>query len=137
MKLLNNIFIILLIFIASCVFAAVNFAINPHKPDLSLKPDEITLSQKERLPRNLIIVDARNERDFTKGHIKGAVNLSEEKFDSQLGDFLNVWTPGSTILVYCNVGQCNSSRAVADRLKNECQIKNVFLLKDDWRKWEK
>jgi rhodanese-like protein len=119
------------------VFAAVNFAINPHKPDLSLKPDEITLSQKERLPRNLIIVDARNERDFTKGHIKGAVNLSEEKFDSQLGDFLNVWTPGSTILVYCNVGQCNSSRAVADRLKNECQIKNVFVLKDDWRKWEK
>ena len=137
MKLLNNIFIILLIFIASCVFAAVNFAINPHKPDLSLKPDEITLSQKERLPRNLIIVDARNKRDFTKGHIKGAVNLSEEKFDSQLGDFLNVWTPGSTILVYCNVGQCNSSRAVADRLKNECQIKNVFVLKDDWRKWEK
>lgn len=137
MKLINNIFIILLIFIASCVFAAVNFAINPHKPDLSLKPDEITLSQKERLPRNLIIVDARNERDFTKGHIKGAVNLSEEKFDSQLGDFLNVWTPGSTILVYCNVGQCNSSRAVADRLKNECQIKNVFVLKDDWRKWEK
>lgn len=137
MKLLNNIFIILLIFIASCVFAAVNFAINPHKPDLSLKPDEITLSQKERLPRNLIIVDARNERDFTKGHIKGAVNLSEEKFDSQLGDFLNVWTPGSTILVYCNVGQCNSSRAVADRLKNECQIKNIFVLKDDWRKWEK
>ena len=85
----------------------------------------------------MIIVDARNEKDFTIGHIRGAVNLSEAKFDSQLGYFLDVWTPESTILVYCNVGQCNSSRAVADRLKNECRIKNVFVLKDDWRKWEK
>lgn len=128
---------ICIIFFVSCVLAAANFTINPYRPDLSLKPDEITLSQKERLPKNLIIVDARNEKDFTKGHIRGAVNLSEAKFDSQLGDFLDVWTPESTILVYCNVGQCNSSRAIADRLKNECRIKNVFVLKDDWRKWEK
>ncbi len=127
----------ILILLVSSLLAAANFAINPHRPDLSLKPDEITLSQKNRLPKNLIIVDARNEKDFTKGHIRGAVNLSEAKFDSQLGDFLDVWTPESTILVYCNVGQCNSSRAVADRLKNECRIKNVFVLKDDWRKWEK
>lgn len=134
MKIVKNICII---FFVSCVLAAANFAINPHRPDLSLKPDEITLSQKERLQENLIIVDARNERDFAKGHIRGAVNLAEDKFDSQLGDFLDVWTPESTILVYCNVGQCNSSRAVADRLKNECRIKNVFVLKDDWRKWEK
>lgn len=127
----------ILILLVSSLLAAANFAINPHRPDLSLKPDEITLSQKNRLPENLIIVDARNEKDFTIGHIRGAVNLSEAKFDSQLGDFLDVWTPESTILVYCNVGQCNSSRAVADRLKNECRIKNVFVLKDDWRKWEK
>jgi len=134
MKIVKNICII---FFVSCVFAAANFAINPHRPNLSLKPDEITISQKDRLPKSLIIVDARNERDFAKGHIRGAVNLSETKFDFQLGDFLDVWTPESTILVYCNVGQCNSSRAVADRLKNECQIKNIFVLKDDWRKWEK
>ena len=64
MKIVKNICII---FFVSCVLAAANFAINPHRPDLSLKPDEITLSQKERLQENLIIVDARNERDFAKG----------------------------------------------------------------------
>lgn len=133
MKTISNIAIILFI---SGVFALANFFLNPNAPDLSLRPDEIMLSQITRLPQNLIIVDARSQKDFKKGHIENALNLSEEKFDTQLGEFLDVWTPEATILVYCNVGQCNSSRAIADRLKNECQIKNVFVLKDDWTKWK-
>lgn len=133
MKTIRNIALILFV---SGVFAVVNFLKNPNVPDLSLKPDEVTLSQITRLPKNLIIVDARNQKNFKKGHIENAVNLSEEKFDVQLGEFLDVWTPEATILVYCNFGQCNSSRAIADRLRNECQIKNVFVLKDDWTKWK-
>lgn len=120
--------------IAAGMLALANFLVNPHRPDSTLKADEITLSQRSRLPKNLIIVDARNPADFASGHIKNAVNLSTEKFDTQLGEFLDVWTPESTVLVYCNAGQCNSSRTIADRLKNECQIKNVFVLKDDWEK---
>lgn len=45
-----------------------------------------------------------------KKHIRGGLNHSEEKFDCLLGDFLDIWSYESTILIYCNVWQCNSSR---------------------------
>ena len=118
------------------IFAMANFLINPHRPDLSLKSDELTIPMTNRLPANLIIVDARNKNEFAADHIENAINLSEEKFDTQLGAFLDVWNPDSVILVYCSSSGCNSSRSIAERLKNECQIKNVFILKDDWKKWK-
>nr|DAH48314.1 MAG TPA: Rhodanese-like domain [Caudoviricetes sp.] len=133
MKTIRNIWVIVF---ASGAFAIANFWLNPNAPDLSLKPDEITLSQINRLPKNLVIVDARKSQDFKKGHVENAVNLSEEKFDAQLGEFLDIWTPDATVLVYCDFGRCNSSRAIADKLRHECQIENVFVLKDDWTKWK-
>ena len=127
----------ILISIISIGFATANYFINANRPNTELLPDEITLKSVNRLPTNLIIVDARSISDFNKGHIKNAVNLSEAKFDEQLGAFLDIWTPESTILVYCNSGSCNSSRNIADKLKHECNIKNVYVLKDDWKKWKK
>ena len=125
-----------IIIFAAIIFAVGNFFINPNQPNLSLKPDELTIPMTSRLPANLIIVDARNEKEFAAGHIENAINLSEEKFDTQLGAFLDVWNPDSAILVYCSSSGCNSSRSIAERLKNECQIMNVFILKDDWTKWK-
>lgn len=133
MKIIRNSF---LIFIFSGFFAFANFLINPNRPNLELASDEITLSSIKKLSQNAIIVDARSPAEFADAHIEGAINLSEEKFDTQLGDFLDAWTPESTIIVYCGNAQCNSSRNIANRLKNECEIKNVFVLKDDWRKWK-
>ena len=77
--------------------------INLHRFDLPPKPDEITLSRKERPLKSLIIVNARDEREFAKKHIRGGLNHSEEKFDCLLGDFLDIWSYESTILIYCNV----------------------------------
>lgn len=131
-----NIKHIIFVLSASGLLAIANFWLNPNAPDLSLNSDEITLSQINRLPKNLVIVDARKSQDFKKGHVENAVNLSEEKFDAQLGEFLDIWTPDATVLVYCDFGRCNSSRAIADKLRHECQIENVFVLKDDWTKWK-
>lgn len=127
----------ILISIVSIVFAVVNYFINPNRPNTELLPDEITLKSVNRLPQDLIIVDARSISDFNEGHIKNAVNLSESRFDEQLGDFLDIWTPEATILIYCNSGGCNSSRNIAEKLKHECNIKNVYVLKDDWKKWKR
>lgn len=84
MKTIRNIALILFV---SGVFAVVNFLKNPNVPDLSLKPDEITLSQITRLPKNLIIVDARSQKNFKKGHIENAVNLSEESLTCSSANF--------------------------------------------------
>lgn len=126
---------LILIGFFALLFAIANYLFNPHRPNLSLNADEITLNDISKINKNLLIVDARSRTDFQEDHIENAINLSEEFFDEQIGLFLDVWTPESNVLVYCGGSQCNSSRAVANRLKNECELKNVFVLKDDWRKW--
>lgn len=127
---------IVFIFAAALSFSAINYAANPHRPDLSLKEGEASLADLKRIKEPLMIVDARPAAEYAKGHIKGAFNLPEAQFDARLRAFLDEWTPEASILVYCNVGQCNSSRIIADRLKKECGMHNVFVLKDDWKKWK-
>lgn len=114
-----------------------NFMINPNAPRIGLLEDEIEATQIQSLGKNLLAVDARSPAEFEKGHVEGAVNLSEASFDSQLGGFLDAWTPGMAVLVYCSSSGCNSSRHIADRLRNECGIENVYILKDDWTKWKR
>jgi len=115
----------------------INFLLNPNHPTLGLLEDEIKIGGIAKLSTPLVIVDARSKVEFEKAHIENAINLSEDSFNSDLGNFLDVWTPESTVLVYCDTELCNSSRSIAKRLKEECEIKNVFILKDDWKKWKK
>ena len=133
---MRTIYKIVFILAAAALLAAANYAINPRRPVLPLKDGEVSLADLSGIKALLMIVDARSPEDYAKGHVKGAFNLPEALFESRLGAFLDEWSPDASVLVYCNAGQCNSSRAVAGRLKNECGIQNVFVLKDDWKKWK-
>ena len=134
MKLIRDIFIL---FIISAVVALCNYALNPHRPNIELLPDELTLEMLEELPPPIMFIDARPAEEFSSGHLGNAYNISESQFDAHLSAFLDEWLPESALVVYCNPGTCNSSRNIADRLKKECGMKKVYVLKDDWRKWEK
>ena len=133
MKLIKD--ILFLIFFSGVV-ALCNFAINPNRPNTELAPDDITLEMLPNLPLPLMIIDARSPGEFASGHVPNAYNISESKFEAGLSVFLEDWVPDSTLVVYCNPGSCNSSRNVANRLKNECGMKNIYVLMDDWRKWK-
>ncbi len=124
------------IVIIAGLIALCNYAINPNRPNMGLAADEITLEMLDRLSAPIMIIDARASKDFASGHVKNAYNISESEFDAHLSAFLDAWVPDSTLVVYCNPGSCNSSRAVANRLKDECGIRNVYVLKDDWKKWK-
>lgn len=113
-----------------------NYIINPNRPNMGLAHDEITIEMLPKLPKPVMVVDARSSEEFESGHIKNAYNISESRFETQLSEFLDVWIPDSIIVVYCNPGSCNSSRNIANRLQNECGIRNVYVLKDDWKKWK-
>ena len=128
---------IMLIMAASFTLAAANYAVNPRRPNLPPKGGEISLQDLSGIKEPILFVDARNPEDYEKGHIENALNLSESQFEEQLGVFLDKWALEGYVLVYCNAGQCNSSRVIAERLKRECGIQNVFVLKGDWRKWKK
>lgn len=113
-----------------------NYLLNPNHPNMDLASDEITLEMLAGLPQPIMIIDARSSQKFAAGHVKNAYNISESEFDTHLSKFLDAWIPDSTLVVYCNPDACNSSRNIANRLKDECGMKNIYVLKDDWRKWK-
>ena len=80
-------------------------------------------------------VDARPRQRFEAGHIPGAVLLNEDEWDALVPEFLDQWEPEKTIVVYCDGGTCNASNAVAERLKKELQVENVFVLKGGIAAW--
>ena len=126
-----------LLILVSAALGFLNFLINPARPVLEIAADELTIEMVLTLPKDILIVDARSVNDFERSHVQDAINLSEESFDEQISAFLDVWEPDSKIIVYCSSGACNSSRNIANRLRDEFEIKNVFILRGDWQKWKR
>jgi rhodanese-related sulfurtransferase len=82
-------------------------------------------------------IDARNEEQFGKAHVPGAVRLEEDDWNALLPAVLAAWSPERKLVVYCSRETCNASHAVAERLRHEVELKNVYVLKGGWEEWEK
>ena len=133
MKLIKDIFIL---FIFSAVIALCNYALNSHRPNTELLPDELTFEMLAKLPPPIMFIDARSEEEFSSGHLENAYNISESQFDAHLSAFLDDWLPESVLVVYCNPGTCNSSRNIADRLKSRYKNLNFIFYDDKKRKYK-
>ena len=97
----------------------------------------VTLAQARAWGRNAIWVDARPDVEFERDHIPGAVLLNEDRWNELLPQFLATWSPEKRVVVYCSSQSCNASREVARRLRDEAQLKNVFVLQGGWEEWLK
>jgi len=119
----------------SALLGAFNYFINPHKAQFGLAEDEVTADYVKSRPAGFkyLLIDARGGSD-AKTPIKGAIRLAPETFDDDLGKVLDLWTPETTLIVFCDSAMCDTSRMIATRLKEECGLKNVLVFKDDWRK---
>lgn len=82
-------------------------------------------------------LDARPEEQFTQRHIPGAMQLNEDHWDDQLRMMLTAWSPERKVIVYCSRKTCNASHEVAERLRKEAGLANVFVLEGGWEEWEK
>jgi len=82
-------------------------------------------------------IDARPEEEFARGHVPGAMRLNEDEWNALLPAILTVWAPERKLVVYCSRQSCNASHAVAERLRNEAEVKNVFVLDGGWEEWQK
>ena len=97
----------------------------------------VTVAQARAWGGNAIWVDARPDVEFEREHVTGAVLLNEDRWNELLPQFLAAWSPEKSIVVYCSSQSCNASREVARRLRDEAQLKNVFVLKGGWEEWLK
>jgi rhodanese-related sulfurtransferase len=114
------------------VAAVVHARFNPVSQSES--PHEIELREISSTfgSEKILWVDARPAAVFAENHVPGAVWLADEAWEEGLPKFVDAWTPGQPIVVYCSSTQCGSSRAVAKRLVREFQATRVHFLKGGW-----
>ena len=104
----------------------------------AIAPSEMVTVEKAREWGDTAIwVDARPEDEFTNDHVPGAILLNEDRWNELLPQFLQNWSPEKRIVVYCSSQSCNASREVAKRLRDQAQLKNVFVLQGGWEEWLK
>jgi rhodanese-related sulfurtransferase len=77
-------------------------------------------------------IDARSESQYATQHLEGAILLNEDNWDAGLDELLQIWIPGQPVVVYCDGGGCAASRHVAERLREEFGMEQVFWLIDGW-----
>jgi len=97
----------------------------------------VTVAQAKSWGQNALWVDARPDTDFERDHVPGALPLNEDRWNELLPQFLAAWSPEKKVVVYCSTQSCNLAGEVARRLRNEAQIKNVFVLRGGWEEWLK
>jgi rhodanese-related sulfurtransferase len=95
----------------------------------------VTVANARGWGDNAIWIDARPEAEFETEHVPGALLLNEDRWNELLPQMLATWSPEKRVVVYCSSESCGSSRDVARRLRQEAQMKNVFVLEGGWEAW--
>jgi rhodanese-related sulfurtransferase len=104
----------------------------------SIPPSElVTVDQARTWGENVIWVDARPDDEFARDHVPGALLLNEDRWNELLPQFLAAWSPGKKVVVYCSAQSCDLAREVAERLRKEAQVADVFVLEGGWEDWLK
>jgi len=108
---------------------------SPH----TLLPGEVQLDELLKSQEQILWIDARSEEEYLQGHIPGAVLLNEERWEALFVELMKSgkWEPGKKVVVYCSSLSCQSSHLVAERLRKQSGIPNVFVLKGGWEAWKK
>ena len=82
----------------------------------------------------VLFIDARYYEDFLKGHIKGALNLPDHRFDEtfdQVVDRLEKW---DELVTYCDGEDCKLSLNLAEKLRM-LGFSRVSYLINGWTVW--
>ena len=95
----------------------------------------VTVDQARAWGANVIWVDARPDADYAREHVPGAISLNEDRWNELLPGLLEAWSPEKKLVVYCSSQSCNASREVGRRLREEAQLKDVFVLEGGWEAW--
>ncbi len=97
---------------------------------------EVTLAEAKNWGAAVLWVDARPNEEFEKGHVPGALSLNEDDWNRLLPAVFAAWSPERKLVVYCSQKSCNASHGVAERLRHEAGLKNVYVLPGGWEEWE-
>ena len=86
--------------------------------------------------RKGVFVDARSEEDYRSGHIRGAILLDQESFETSISAFQELVPLDTLLVAYCSGEGCGSSSEVAQLLK-EAGYRNLRVFSGGWEEWSK
>lgn len=124
--------------VAALIPALLAAAFHPRRPAWSpvrAEAPPVTWSQVEGWRGRVLVVDARSEQAFAQRHVPGALPLREAQWEALLPAVLKAWQPGARVVVYCDSEGCDTSQAVADRMRRELGLDQVFVVKGGWNAW--
>jgi len=97
----------------------------------------VSIDQARQWGDGAIWIDARPDDEFAREHVPGAISLNEDRWNELLPQFLAAWSPGKKVVIYCSAQSCDLAREVAERLRREAQLPDVFVLEGGWEGWVK
>lgn len=83
-----------------------------------------------------VIVDAREAKQFTRGHVQGAVNIPAGDEGAYIARFRKDVEPNDLIIVYCGGPECPASENVARYLSAQ-GFTNIRVYKPGWQELSK
>lgn len=126
-----------ILLVCSALLTVLTLWIHPARKELFLLASipKLSLEKISRLDGNRIWIDARPLSDFEKDHVPGALSLEDLRFEQGIDAVLEVWRPGTPLIVYCSSNACNESTKVALRLK-DFGLTPVYILTGGWQAWQ-
>jgi len=99
-------------------------------------PLAITLQQAYALFQQgtAIFLDARYEAEYRLGHIKGAVNLPYKELDRYMERLASI-PKDTTVVTYCDGGECNLSIDLAFKLAR-MGYRRLRIFFAGWIEWQ-
>jgi rhodanese-related sulfurtransferase len=108
----------------------------PFVPD-SDKPIQVQVSMVKRFfdARGALFLDARDPAEYDKGHIPGAIRLTNPEAQSEPDRLKALPVNGRPTIVYCEGGACEASLDLA-RFLIESGFKKVMVYMGGYPEWE-
>jgi rhodanese-related sulfurtransferase len=83
---------------------------------------------------NSLFIDSRHEYEYRDGHIKGALNIPLNEFDTYRAKLSDV-PPDRNIVIYCDGAECNSSMELSIKLAR-MGFANLNIFFGGWQEWK-
>ncbi len=119
------------ILVLSVVLGVLSFFVRPETLPWDISEHEIELPEVLGFA-GVVWIDARIDEDFEAAHLDTALLLNEENWEEGFAPLLDAWVPGTPIVVYCSSQSCLRSHHVAERLREELGVEEVYSLKGGW-----
>jgi hypothetical protein len=111
---------------------------HPHRPSFVreiLPADAVPVETARRWGGHVVWIDARGEQAWRRGHIDGALPLTESGWERELSAVHQMELAGRAIVVYGEKSASGEPERIARRLREVFPDAAVFTLAGGWSSW--